>query len=453
MKNVCCRLLDGRVIVDDGLCMKTKMNEKEKLSKMSLDDCSVNRTPASSSGKDHPTCSSSVLGLSSDENETSDPLKHQSSSANHSSDQSHGDPSKQSESSCNYSTQRDEESTLDVNIRTKINDLNQTFLRIINSLKIMNVHNRNSGRNDLNSNSQVLSLFDDFLNVSHLLNIKINYLYDTYVSRSEMKKYISSINYKLYVFNINSFELSQGIDKENKKHKKYQILHDLNISEMTNNVKLFNFVDDVTVNPSGSQRDAHPSSSSRKDVLDKKELETGNVESTEPTVVKQASRIPSASDELNEKGSHSNTEEKQYTKRLKRKTESHLSDSEDSDARLKQMECTSKVFDSNTKKLKTIELNPHDGCSSESVAMFNNLFQEINSNILELSKDIDVLNGYLKKLTPSPSCKHNEEDTGSSEDEEEELKKQTLADQKLKKWQITQMTRSLIDNMVSVCSQ
>lgn len=316
------------------------------------------------------------------------------------------------EPSCSYTTARCSSREVDVRIQSKINDLNQTFVRIINSLKIINVHNRNSRRESLNSNGEMLSLFDDFLNISHLLNIKINYLYNTYVSRSEMRKYISSINYKLYVFNINSFELSQEIDKGNRKHKKYQILHDLNISEMTNNVKLFNFVDDVDVEPDAK--------------LEETALKETNASSSEEEIEIK---------DNNELGKHS--------KKLKRKTNRHSttecnSPSEDSDSSLSL----------DKKKMKTNE-DLED--NSDSVDMYNNLFKEINNNILELSKDIDELTTLLRTQTQTL---RRPVSPGSSNEEEEETgdetgKKQTSVDKKLRKWQMKQMTRSLIENMVS----
>lgn len=351
------------------------------------------------------------------------------------------------------------EHQLDEKIRTKINDLNQTFLRIINSLKIMNVRNRNSGQSNLVSNGQMLSLFDDFLNISHLLNIKINYLYNTYVSRSSVKKYVSAINYKLYVFNINSFELSQGIDKDNRKHKKYQILHDLNISEMTNNVKLFNFVDDVAVNPAGSEESKDVTANRGQSSMEHLLAERANEKpSIKPGHLEHTCEIPESScaKQFPIDKSNKDSTDKQCIKRLKRKTECHSVDSDDDNVASSSDDVeSSRKIDSNTKKLKTMELDT-DG-EEDNVDIFNNLFKEINSNILELSKDIDVLNTYLKltlnkePASPDkPSGNVNEDENTTSEEEEDEVKKkETLADQKLRKWQITQMTRSLIDNMVS----
>ncbi|KAL1454125.1 hypothetical protein WDU94_010406 [Cyamophila willieti] len=422
---------------------------------MVYDQSGGNSTSSASCIEEPPPC----CILSSVESSNSDCAKLNPSSLNKPEEPS---CSKDNPSSCRSNTSKH----LDDKIKSKISDLNQTFLRIINSLKIMNVHNRNSGRSDLNSNNQILNLFDDFLNISHLLNIKINYLYNTYMSRSEMKKYISAINYKLYVFNINSFELSQGIDKDNKKHKKYQILHDLNISEMTNNVKLFNFVDDVVVNPATKDEPCASSSCGDQtgDRTSEGTMKEEPKESTKfPTRTNPISNSDSTSLQSSASSDDSKTNEttrnndcttdKQFTKRLKRKPEDCESLLEESDHVASSSEVTDSAADSNTKKLKTIELNPPtspaiEEYDSKSVDMFNNLFKEINSNILELSKDIDVLNSYLKLLTPRSQS--NEDDLATSdEDELEELKKQTLADSRLKKWQITQMTRSLIDNMVN----
>ncbi|KAI5721976.1 hypothetical protein M8J76_001896 [Diaphorina citri] len=322
------------------------------------------------------------------------------------------------------------EDQLDEKIRSKINDLNQTFLRIINSLKIMNVRNRNSGQSNLVSNGQMLSLFDDFLNISHLLNIKINYLYNTYVSRSSVKKYVSAINYKLYVFNINSFELSQGIDKDNRKHKKYQILHDLNISEMTNNVKLFNFVDDVAVNPAGSEESKDVTANRGQSSMEHLLAERANEKpSIKPGHLEHTCEIPESScaKQFPIDKSNKDSTDKQCIKRLKRKTECHSVDSDDDNVASSSDDVeSSRKIDSNTKKLKTMELDT-DG-EEDNVDIFNNLFKEINSNILELSKDIDVLNTYLKltlnkePASPDkPSGNVNEDENTTSEEEEDEV--------------------------------
>lgn len=338
------------------------------------------------------------------------------------------------EPSCSYTTAQCSTDDVDVRIKSKINDLNQTFVRIINSLKVINVHNRNSGREKLNSNDEMLSLFDDFLNISHLLNIKINYLYNTYVSRSEVKKYISSINYKLYVFNINSFELSQEIDKGNRKHKKYQILHDLNISEMTNNVKLFNFVDDVGIEPTTSKQE-----------------ETENVNETKETSWKTDNVHPS-DEEIGENTlvhNKNNLVDKQFTKKLKRKTERQPSTADTCDS-LSEDSDSSVCLDS--KKIKTNELSLED--DSDSVDMYNKLFKEINHNILELSKDIDELNTLLRSQTSQTARRAvspgSSNEDNSDEDIGDEVKKQAGVDKKLKSWQMKQMTRALIENMVSI---